>query len=181
MVVLSMRQKWTSCPITRARTLASTIRQHYENDLTYSNAAKVAGSRSLQAPCGRTVDFTQHPEKPKIPRSVASTKRLILAGKNQNQLRLSGNRIPPRRMRTQIGSTQNSQSFAQCFRQFGVPAPSPASTIHKSPGSRSTNYSDRSAAMGSMEIALRAGTRHAIPATTSSSRSSVPCRSFLAI
>jgi hypothetical protein len=42
----------------------------YENDLTHSNAAKVAGSRSLQAPCDRTVDFAQHPEKPMIPRSV---------------------------------------------------------------------------------------------------------------
>jgi hypothetical protein len=32
----------------------------------------------------------------------ASTKRLILAGKNQNQLRLSGNRIPPHVKRTQL-------------------------------------------------------------------------------
>jgi hypothetical protein len=63
MVVLSMLQKYTLflCPIARARTLAPTIRQHDENDLTHSNAAN-GGSRSLQAHCDRTVDFNQHPE-----------------------------------------------------------------------------------------------------------------------
>jgi hypothetical protein len=56
----ALLQKYTLLrPITQARTLAPTIRQHYENDLTHSNAAIAAGSRSLQAHCDRTVDFTQ--------------------------------------------------------------------------------------------------------------------------
>jgi hypothetical protein len=74
----------------------------YENDLTHSNAANVAGSRSLQAPCDRTVDFTHILRNQRFWIGEASTNCLILAGKNQNQLRLSGNRIPPHGMRTQL-------------------------------------------------------------------------------
>src|SRR3982074_153748 len=62
-----------------------------------------------------------------------STKRLILAGKNQNQLRLSGYRIPPRVMRTQLDQHEIHRVLHNVSGNFGVPAPSPASTIHRSP------------------------------------------------
>jgi len=56
----------------------------YENDLTHSNAANAAGSRSLQAPCDRTVDLTYILSSQWfLDLQQASTKRLIPAGKDQ--------------------------------------------------------------------------------------------------
>src|SRR5260370_35329393 len=67
MVVLSMAAKYTHCSRAQSLgrgTLAPTIGSMYENDLTHSNAANAAGSRSLQAPCDRTVDLTYFDEAP---------------------------------------------------------------------------------------------------------------------
>src|SRR2546425_8713811 len=98
MVVLRTAAKNTHCPhaqsLRRGHWL-QTIGSMYENDLTHSNAANARGSRSLHAPHGRTVDVTQHPEKPIVPQLVPRSatgvdQNSIPAGKNRNQPRSSG-------------------------------------------------------------------------------------------